>query len=512
MSGDPKTVLAVDVGTTSLKVALVEVNGFRVVARASKPSVVEYPRRGWAEQDVEVLWSDIAGLSRELVDSSGLKPTALVYTAHMAGVVPVDPEGRPLRKAIIWLDERGAGYPRELWRGFPRVQGYNLFKLLKLLRITGGAPGKTGKDPISKLHWMRDNEGEVFERAYKFLDVKGYLIARATGRYVTSHDEASLTWLADTRDRVARWHPGLLREYGIPGEKLPEILDSTAIAGRLKSEAARDLGLDPGIPVVVGAGDMTAAGVGSGAVGEGEAHVYIGTSDWVAAHSSRRLLDISHYIGSILSAIPRYYFVVAEQEVAAGALEWFMKVSGVEGRYDMVERALDEVKPGDAGVLFAPWLYGERSPVDEPSLRGILFNISLETGWREVVRAIVDGVVLNIKWAYGYFEKLVGPQEYLAAIGGGTLFDEWCLSLASALKRPVKRLRDPQDAGLRGAAVLAAVGIGLYDSVGEAVARFEYDRVYRPSEKYSKVYDELFKHYRELYSRNKKLFREINRH
>ena len=503
-------ILAFDVGTTSLKVGLVDVGRFRVIGRSSRPAEVFYPRRGWAEQDVERLWGSLSSMARELVDGVGDRVRAVVFTAHMAGVVPVDNSGVPLRRALIWLDERAAGYPRSLWRGFPRVYGYNLFKLIRFLKITGGAPGKTGKDPLSKLCWLMDNEPDTVRRTYKFLDVKGYLIARASGAFVTSTDEASLTWLADTRGNKAEWHEGLLREYGIPIDKLPEIRDSTSIAGGLTKSAARDLGLREGVPVIVGGGDMTVAGVGSSAVGPGEAHIYIGTSDWIAAHHRKRLLDISHYIGSIMSAIPGYYFVVAEQEVAAGALEWFLELTGRKGRYDLVEDALERVPPGESNLLFTPWLYGERAPVDDPYLRGTLFNLSLDSSWDEIIRAIVDGVIMNIKWAYNHFEKLVGRQEVIPVIGGGTLFDEWVRGLASALNRPLRRLRDPQDAGLRGASVLASVGVGIYSSVAEAVKRFEYDRDFQPEPDLSEKYNELFNLYKRLYQSTRKLFRKIN--
>lgn len=504
-------ILAFDIGTTTLKAGLVEVGRFRVIGKSSMPAEVLYPRRGWAEQDVERLWESIASLARELVEGFEDRMGGIVFTAHMAGVVPVDSSGVPLRNALIWLDERAAGYPRSLWRGFPKIYGYNLFKLIKFLRITGGAPGKTGKDPLSKLHWLMDNEPDTFRKTFKFLDIKGYLIARASGAFVTSPDEASLTWLADTRGNRAEWHKGLLKEYNIPLEKLPAIKDSTSIAGGLTRDAARDLGLSEGVPVIVGGGDMPVAGIGSGAVREGEAHIYIGTSDWIAAHHRRRLLDISLYIGSIMSSIPGYYFVVAEQEVAAGALEWFLKLTGREGRYDLVREALERVPPGEANLLFTPWLYGERAPVDDPYLRGTLINISLDSSWDEVIRAIVDGVILNIKWAYNYFEKLVGRQEAIPVIGGGTLFDEWVKGLASALNRPLRRLREPQDAGLRGAAVLASVGTGIYSSIEEAVEHFEYDRTFTPDPKLYIIYNELFRHYISLHKSTRKLFKAMNK-
>ena len=508
-----ETILAYDIGTTHIKASLMSVDNFKSLLKASEPAIVEYPKSGWAEQDPEVLWNQIVTLTKRLLEDGEGNYTikGIVFSAHMAGVVPVDSEGNPLRKMIIWLDERAAGYPRDLWSGFPRVQGYNLFRLIEFLRVTGGVPGRTGKDPLSKILWLRDNEPDIYSKTFKFLDVKGYLISRATGAFVTSPDEANLTWLADTRKGRAVWHEPLLRRYGIPRERLPEIKLTTEIAGYLKRDSALELGLDEGIPVVVGAGDLTAAAIGSGAVSDGEIHIYIGTSDWVAAHLSERKLDINHYIGSILSGIPGKYLLVAEQEIAAGALEWLMRIEGIEGRYDVIEKLLEEAEPGAGGVLFAPWMYGERSPIDDPYVRGSFINLSLSHDRKHLVRAVVEGIVLNIKWVYGYVERLAGVNEKVNLVGGAALFDSLCTMLASAINRRIVRLRDPQDATLRGSAAIAAKGLGLVDSIEGAANRFLVDKEFQPNKELVKVYDEIYEYFVEMYKRLKKLYRKLNK-
>ncbi len=509
-----RAILAYDVGTTHVKAALVSIDNFESLLKVSERAIVEYPRSGWAEQDPDTLWGQIIALTRKLLeDREGSRHTVegIVFSAHMAGVVPVDSKGNPLRRMIIWLDERAAGYPRDLWSGFPRIQGYNLFRLVEFLRVTGGVPGRTGKDPLSKILWLRDNEPDVYHKAFKFLDVKGFLINKTTGVFVTSPDEANLTWLADTRGGRAVWYEPLLRRYGIPRERLPEIRSTVDVAGYLKRSAASELGLDEGLPVIVGAGDLTAAAIGSGAVGDGEIHVYVGTSDWVAAHLGKRRLDISHYIGSILSGIPGKYLLVAEQEIAAGALEWLMRVEGIEGRYDLVERFLEETEPGANGVIFAPWMYGERSPIDDPYVRGAFINLSLGHDKRHLVRAVVEGIILNIKWVYGYVEKLVGFNEKVRLVGGAALFDSLCMMLASAIGRRVVRLKDPQDATLRGSAAIAAKGLGLVGSIEEAASRFIVDKEFQPNEKLARVYNEVYKYFVETYRRLRKLYRRLNK-
>ena len=506
-------VLSYDVGTTHIKAALVSLDEYRVGVKSVGDSVIEYPKPGWAEQDPEFLWGQLSSLTGELFDGSAINPgnvRAIVFSAHMAGVLPVDSSGNPLRRIIVWLDERGAGLPRELWSGLMRVKGYNLFRLLEFLRITGGAPGRTGKDPISKIIWVRDNEPDVYERTSKFLDVKGYLIYKATGEYVTSWDEANLLWLADTRSGRVKWHERLVRKYGLDLEMLPTIMKSTEIAGRLTRDAARDLGLPEGLPVVVGAGDMPAAAIGSGAVGEGEIHIYIGTSDWVAAHVSKRIVDVSNYIGSIASGIPGMYLLVAEQEIAAGALEWIMSLLGMDSNYALVEELVEDSEPGSSGILFMPWMYGERAPIDDPYIRGGFLNLSINSSKGDILRSVMEGVAFNIKWVYHRVEKLTRVNKEVNIVGGGSLFDEWCRIIASAIGRRVRRIMDPQDAVLRGSSVIAAKAIGHIDHISDAVAKFRVEREFEPEERLSKVYERLFRYYREAYNRLKSLYRGLN--
>ena len=503
-------VMAFDVGTTMIKSALVKADTLEISASRSSRVEVLYPKEGWAEQEPDALWESVVEASRMTLADSGVEPASvigLVFGAHMAGVLPVDEEGRPLRNVMIWLDERAAGLPEEVWRGFPKVAGYNLFKLLKFLRITGGAPSKTGKDPISKIIWLRENEPDIYRATSKFLDVKGYLINRATGAFVTSPDEANLTWLADTRDGRAKWSKSLLKDFGISPDLMPEIRLATDVAGKLRPEAADDLGLEPGTPVVVGAGDITVAAVGSGAVGEGELHVYIGTSDWVAGHVSERKTDVSHYIGSLLSAIPGRYLLIAEQEVASAALEWLMDIMGMKGRYDEVEELVREAEPG--GLIFMPWFYGERAPIDDPYVRGGLLNISLDHDRGDLLRAVMEGVALNVRWAYQYVEKLVGRKEQVNLIGGGALFDVWCQILADVLQRELRRMAHPQEAGVRGAAAIAAVGLGVFESFEEAASRFAIEKVFKPSPERADIYDKLFELFVKAYKNTKKIYRAL---
>lgn len=497
-----KHVLAFDIGTTSIKCGLVSLNNFKPIKIVKKENDIIFNKEGWAEQEPEKLWLDVLDLSRRIKEESKIVANALIFDAHMAGIVPVDNGGYPLRNMIIWLDERASGLPRDLFSGFIKIQGYSVPKLLKFLRITGGAPSKTGKDFLSKIVWIKENERNIFQKTYKFLDVKGFLINRCTGKFVTSQDEASLTWLADTRKAKAVWSDSILKSYKLAKEKFPEIKQSVDIVGETKGEIAKEIG---NVPVFIGAGDLTAAAIGSGAVKEKEPHIYIGTSDWIAYHTSKRKVDIVHYIGCILSAIPNKYLFVAEQEVASGALEWAMKMLGMEKNYKEVEEIVKNT--ASTNIIFLPWLYGERAPVDNPLIRGGLINVSLDTNKGEILKAIMEGVSFNIKWIFPYVAK---DAKEINIVGGAALFDSWCQIISDCLEIKIKRVEYPELTGIRGLSMIASVGMGIYKNFEEASSKIVIEREFLPRKENSEKMKKKFKEFIKLYKKLKDTCKNLN--
>ena len=500
-------VLSIDLGMTSVKAGVVDCKTMEVVSYGQRPAPMRYPREGWAEQDPGDLWSAITEASREAMENVDPRRVGgLVFSTYLAGVVLLDSEGRELTPIITWLDERAHGLPREAFKGPLKVAGYNLLRLLEFLRITGGAPSKTGKDPISKIVWLRENEQEAYREAKVFGGLKTWVLARTTGNPATSPDEAHLTWLADTRRGRAVWSERLARRYGIPLDKLPRILSPLDVAGKLRSDAAQDLGLEPGIPVVVSAGDVASAAVGSGAVGPREYHVYIGTSDWIGVHAEKRLLDVSHYIGSLLSAIPGTYLVIAEQEVAGALVDWVLGVTGQD--YSSLEEAAG-IPPGSEGLLMTPWLFGERCPVDDPHARGAVAGLTLRHGRLHLVRAAMEAVALNIAWAMKYTSRLAGGPRLVRGVGGGFQSKTWASIVASALGMPIEVARNPKHASLRGAAVIAASALKGSDLRQEA-SRVPVEYTAKPDPYASRVYHRLLKVFEGVYRSLKSTFQALS--
>ncbi|MEM1568825.1 MAG: FGGY-family carbohydrate kinase [Thermofilaceae archaeon] len=502
-------VLAVDVGTSTVKAAVFNTESFRFERFTSAPLTLSMPQPGFAELDPERLWNAFAeAVSAAAAGLEGIE--ALVMDTQMAGVVPVDASGEPLSGILTWLDTRAAGYPKRLFEGSPKVSGYHLPTLTRLLRISGGAPGRLGKDPLPKYAWFASEQPDAYAKTWKFLDVKGYLLHRLTGRAVITVDEASITWLVDTRNPLAvDWSRSLVELFGLDLSKLPEIVKPTEIVGELKPEVSGELGLSGRVKVVAGCGDVPATAVGSGAVEDFEVHAYIGTGDWFAAHVPSRRLDVAHYMGCILSAIPGRYLLVAEQQTGGAAIDYAIKILKLPGPKE-AEKLLSGYRVGESRLLFLPWLYGERSPVEDPRLRGAILNLSLDAGDAEILAAVVEGVALNMRWEYEYFKRLLDREvSSIRVVGGGALYDALCAALASALGVEVVRVASAKEATLTGALTVGLVALGRWDfRVAKELAQPE--AVFKPDPRAVEAFRRKFELYVEAYKRLKGLYRRLN--
>jgi xylulokinase len=502
-----KYIVAHDVGTSGSKGTLIDYN-LNIRAAQSHEYEILFPRRSYAEQNPEDWWEAIVTTTRALLEENHVSPediAAIVFSAQMAGVLPVDEQGTPLMNCMTWLDSRAAEQAKRIiGKGLLRVSGYSLIPLFQFLRITGGSPGKAGKDAISKIVWLKEEAPEIYQRSHRLLDVKDYLIYRCTGGFVTSRDCANVSWMMDARPGKFCWSRTILKKYGIDEEKLPEIKKSTDIAGHITKSASRELTIPEGTPVITGAGDMASAALGSGAVLPGEPHVYVGTSSWIAAHLPSRKKDLNHYMGSICSGNPDLYMLVAEQETASGCLEWIKHNIVREWDYQQLNQYVSEVEPGAGGVIFTPWLFGERSPLDDSEVRAGFYNLSLEHTRGHMARAVYEGVAVNISWAFQYFERLISPfrtDNVVNLIGGGAQSDVWCQIFADAFGSPVARVENPVDAGARGAAALALLALGHLDGFTDIKKLITVEKWFEPREENTRLYRALREEFKSIYKK-----------
>lgn len=529
-----KYIIAHDLGTTNNKAVLVTTDG-RIVdsVRQTYPSGIVMPKAGYAEQVPDEWWNAVASTTKNLLQKTQIKSddiAGMTFATQMQGFMPVTKEGKPLTNSYIWIDARGARLAKErLYKGLIKIKGYPPLKILNFLRITGGAPGiTTGKDQIPKIYWLEENMPELYKNCYKFLDVKDYIIFKLTGKMVTSTDLAVVWWLLDTRKNSPHynhWSQKLCNMAGIPMEKLAEVQSPNFIVGGLTEEAAKKTGLKQGTPIINGAGDMTCAAVGSGAILDGELHINLGTSGWIGGHVTKRKVDIAHYTGCVGSAYPeKYYLVMGHQELSAGAFEWLIrevlypkealwKQTDVEAGtppYALFEEEASKIPPGSDGLIFTPWLFGERCPLDDYAVRGGLHNLSLDHSRGHIIRAVYEGIALNLKWALFTVENLYSKVDELRIIGGGATNDLWCQIIADVMDRKIQRVEDVQTAVARGAAMLGSFALGYIKNFEDIGKYIKVERTFSPDSRNRAVYNELFGKFKEIYKLNKKWYKALN--
>jgi xylulokinase len=525
MPATNKYILAVDLGTSGPKVALFSTQGELIGSEFEETKVVLFPDGG-AEQSPDDWWNAIETASKRLL-AKGLVPNddivAIASTAQWSGTVPVDQDGNALGNAINWMDARGARYIHKLFDGPFKVEGYSLPKLLKWIQITGGAPGNAGKDPMAHILYLKDVQPDIYRRTYKFLEPIDYIGLRFTGKFGASYNSIILHWVTDNR-RIEKvtYHDDLLKRSGLDREKLPDIEPANTKLGNLRPEIARDWGLREDVQVLMGSGDVQSAAVGSGAVREYEPHLYIGTSGWLTCHVPFKKTDIFHNIAALPSAIPGRYLLTNEQESAGACLQYLRnnilfpqdELSVGESPsnvYKLFDQIAERTSAGSDKLIFTPWLYGERAPVDDHLVRGGFHNLSLGMTRAHMVRAVFEGVAYNARWLLGAVEKFIGRKvDSINMVGGGAKSNVWCQIQADVLNRPIRQMKDPIEANVRGAALLASAGLGYlrYDELGLHVPVAD---TYNPNPDHRKIYDELFAEFVAIYQKNRKIYARLNR-
>ena len=519
-----KYIISHDMGTSSDKAILITIYG-DIIDSAKQTYPIYHPQPGYAEQDPYDWWNAVCHTTKSVLKKSKVKPENIVgmtFSSQMQNLIPISREGKPLMRSMTWLDGRSADTMREqLWTS-PRILGYNIFHLLKFLIITGGCPGHTGKDQVGKILWLQDKQPSIFAQTHKFLDAKDFIIYQLTGNMVTSVDLAVVWWLLDTRKNRNQWHPKLCRLAKVNIDQLAEVKESASIVGEITTKAAEQTGLLPGTPIINGAGDLSAAALGSGAIDDGELHISLGTSGWVAGHFNKRKIDIPHYTGCIGSTYPqKYYLGMAHQETAGICLEWLKdKVLYHEEQlreerkvpeiYQVLDQLAEQAGPGAEGLIFTPWMYGERSPLDDDFVRAGLFNIGLNHSREHIIRAVFEGIAFNTRWAMETLENLYSKVDKLNIIGGGAKSEIWCQIMADITNRKINRVKDPQQAPARGIALLASMTLGYIKSYHDIKNYIKIDRSFHPNPDHRDLYDRLFKEFKNVYKQNKKWYRRMN--
>lgn len=507
-----------------MKVALISVSG-RVLGWEVEPVRLILTQDGGAEQSPDEWWAaflSAAGRLMEQNQDAGPRVAAVCCSTQGEGTVAVDQDGNALGNAILWMDMRGAANLKKQIGGLINIDGAGISNVLRFVRLTGGMPSMTGKDPAAHMLFIRDTMPEIYKKTHKFLNVLDYMNLRLTGEFVASFDSIVTSWVTDNRkpDEI-HYDDSLIRSLGIDREKLPEIVECTKVIGNLRSDVANALGLSADVKVVAGAIDNTAAAIGAGAVEDYALHLYIGTSSWMAAHVPFKKTDVASSMASIPCAVPHRYLLTALQATAGGNLTFLrdniiyhkdelLQEADVPDIFKVLDQIADRVPAGSNGVMYTPWIWGERAPVDDKTLRAGLYNLSLNSTREDIIRAFLEGIAFNTRWLLAPVEKFMGRKvNSINIVGGGAQSDVWCQIFADVMNVEIKQVADPIYANARGAAWIAAVGLGeIRFSDIPQLAQFK--RIYKPQSQNRALYDEKFDVFKSIYKQMKGIFRRLN--
>lgn len=465
-------IVAHDLGTTGNKASLHHNDG-RIVASVTVPYPAHFDAGGIAEQNPADWWNAVVAATRDLIARTGTAATdiaGLVVSGQMMGAVLLDVDGEPARPAIIWADTRAGAQQRELESTLGAERAYG---------ILGHRLNPTYS--VEKIMWVRDNEPDTWARVRRVCVAKDFIVLRLTGRLATDRSDASGT---NAYDQVAgTWSDEVLQAARLDRALFPEILESTQIAGTLTDAAAAALGLHTGVSVVMGGGDGPLAAVGSGVVAPADgAYVSLGTSSWISFAADAPLHDAAMRTFTFNNVVSGSFVPTATMQAGGASVQWIAEALSPDRAHPETGRLTAEAS-GDLDtddLYFLPYLLGERSPIWDPDARGAFVGLARHHGRAHLVRAVLEGTAFNLLSCIQAFRESGAVIDRIDAVGGGAQSDVYLAVLADVWGVPVRRRTIVEEANSLGAAITAAVGLGLTDfaaarSLSEVTAEFTPD-------------------------------------
>lgn len=477
-------VIGLDLGTGGVRAIAVDLQG-QIIAQTTRSYPLLTPQPGWTEQNPsDWIEASLDALSNVTQQLEGHRPIALGLSGQMHGMVPLDAQGRVIRPAILWNDQRTGKAVEEIEAAIPRQE---------LIQRTGN-PAITGFQ-LAKVVWLRTEEPQAYALLRQILLPKDYLGYVLTGEAVTEPSDASGIGCLNLSSR--QWDTDILNSLNLSPTLFPSVVESTAIAGRLKSDIAARVGLPAGLPIVAGGGDNAAAAVGLGISSSNlnRGSLSIGTSGVIFAPCDRPIPDPEGRV-HLFCHVDGGYHLLGVTLAAGGSLRWYRDTFAPHSPYtDLMDMAANSL-PGARGVLFLPHLAGERSPYLDPDTRGAWVNLSLAHTQADLTRAVLEGVAFSLKAALEVIGEIT-PVHQLLATGGGARSSIWLQILADVLQTELIAPQAEEGAAY-GAAILAMVGVAAHPNLEAAFKMLQQDsNSVQPQA--NPVYEEAFKRYRLLY-------------
>ena len=493
--------LGIDLGTSSVKVVVMNEAG-QVTASVSKDYDVSYPKVGWAEQNPEDWWNATKDGIKELLSSSNIDGKIIKgigLSGQMHGLVMLDKDCQVLRPAILWCDQRTQEECDYLNKeiGQEKISAYT-----GNMALTGfTAP---------KLLWVRKHEKELFDKIAHILLPKDYINYKLTGEFATDVSDASGMLMLDVKER--KWSKEMLQILQIDEEVLPKVHESWQVIGKLNKEVAEYTGLSVETVVVGGAGDQAAGAVGTGAVKSGILSAAMGTSGVIFASSDKYEVDEENRLHSFCHSNGKWH-QMGVMLSAAACLKWWVEEINKDTEGDAFEQLLEEaskVPVGSRGVVFLPYLMGERTPYSDPNAKGVFFGLNITSTRAEMTRAVLEGVCFGLRDSLEILKSLNVPVEAVRVSGGGSKSPLWRQILADILGVKVQVINSKEGPGY-GAAILAAVGCGLFETVDEACEKLiKVTASVDPISENIEIYNKYYKVYNSLYPLLKDSFKELS--
>jgi xylulokinase len=479
-------ILAHDLGTSGNKATLFTTEG-RMVGSVTAPYDTHYFNNNWSEQEPEDWWKAVCSSTKSLVQDVDARQIAVIaFSGQMMGCLCVDKDGRPLRPAILYSDQRAVKECSSILAHIDPREFY---------RTTGHRASASYS--VEKLMWVKDHEPQVYAKTFKMLHAKDYLNFRLTGVMATEYSDASGTNVLDLN--TLSWSEKIVRAAGIDGEMLPTLKASTDVIGTLTPTAAAALGLPAGIPVVAGGGDGVCAGVGVGSVKPGITYNYLGSSSWIATTTKQPIYDEQMRTFVWAHAVPGYVHPCGTMQTAGSAYAWLKNeictmekaaASGSGGNpYELINREIETSPPGANGIVFLPYMLGERSPRWNPDAKAALLGLTLEHTRADVLRAVMEGVTLNLSIILDIFREQV-PIREMTVIGGGAKGAVWRKIMADVYQADILRPNYLEEATSMGAAIIGGVGCGVFKDFDVAGRFIEMTDTTHPDPALRSVYEE----------------------
>ncbi len=488
-----KYVIGVDLGTSAVKVLLVGQDG-SVRAETSREYPLYHEKSGWSEQEPEDWVNGTLEALRELVAQSGVSPSdiqGLSFSGQMHGLVLLDEERRPVRRAILWNDTRTT----EQCRRIERTLGDRLLAVTRNPALEGFT--------LPKILWVQEHEPDAWARARLFLLPKDYVRFRLTGNAQMDLSDAAGTLMLDVAGRT--WSEEVLRAFDIPASFCPPLLEAGGFAGHLSEEAARRTGLSPATAVFAGGADNACGAIGAGVLQPGRTLCSIGTSGVILTYEGDASADYRGKVHFFNHGKPNSFYAMGVTLAAGYSMSWFRKTFAAGESYDQLLAGVGDIAPGAGGLLFTPYLVGERTPHADSIIRGSFIGVDGSHTRAHFARAVMEGITFSLNESLHLFRQAGKTVDMIVSIGGGAKNPVWLQMQADIFEARVQSLASEQGPGL-GAAMLAAVGCGWFPDLDRCAETFVRPaQTYEPDAKRSAVYRRLFRVYQDVYRHTREL-------